>query len=512
MTALTEDTSVARLGLESIPSKVEYGVSAGATIYAGALCMLDASGYITRAASGDAESVVVGRAERLADNNLGGAADIDAEVKQGIFRFVNDSGTPLTIADRMQPCYVLDDATVSGSDGGSVRPIAGIVYDVTSAGVDVLCVGSINRSLVAAASGAVPSKKVWGVRGASTANVAALATFTVANDGIVLAEGDLVLLKNQAAPAENGIYEVGAVAVGVAPLTRYSDYDDAIEIKPNDVVTVSEGTANADSAWELMANEAIVVGVTALDYAQVPFAYGVVGDMSTASTVAADAGTAFEAARIDHRHLVETATVDAIDTEANNANAEGTSDELARADHAHKFTMASSAAGGRAAAAVAGQLHFTTDTNGGGVFYDNGATWDQISWVLQEREVQFTSADLVTAGNTQTNVLGAAIPATAMILGYTYNLVDAFDSPGAGSLDVQLGDDTTDDDSLCAAFDAYTASANEGAGLVQGTRGAQPNGPPTGAQLEVLFTSTVDNLDTFTNGDLTIRVIFVDFA
>ena len=126
------------------------------------------------------------------------------------------------------------------------------------------------------------------------------------------------------------------------------------------------------------------------------------------------------------------------------------------------------------------------------------------------REVTITSTELTTAGATQSIVVGAAIPATAMILGYRYRLVDAFDSPGGASLDVQLGDDTTDPDSLCAAFDAYTASAYEGAGWVEGTRGVRPNGTPTGTQLELLFTATVDNLSTFTNGDLDVEISYID--
>lgn len=131
---------------------------------------------------------------------------------------------------------------------------------------------------------------------------------------------------------------------------------------------------------------------------------------------------------------------------------------------------------------------------------------------IDRRAQTYTNADLTAAALTQTINLGAALPATAFILGYRMNLADAFDSPGAGTLDIQLGDTVTDDDSLCAAFDGYTASTNEGAGWVQGTRGAQPNGPPTGTQLALLFTATVDNLSTFTNGDLDVEVFFVDLA
>jgi hypothetical protein len=128
---------------------------------------------------------------------------------------------------------------------------------------------------------------------------------------------------------------------------------------------------------------------------------------------------------------------------------------------------------------------------------------------VQTRSFKFTNADLTTAGLTQAIDLGRALPANAWVLGYSLTLDDAFDSPGAGSLDVQIGDDTNDDDSICSAYDAYTGSANEGVSGSRGTAGIQPSGRPTGTQLSVLFTATTDNLNTFTNGDLDIEVAFV---
>jgi len=58
---------------------------------------------------------------------------------------------------------------------------------------------------------------------------------------------------------------------------------------------------------------------------------------------------------------------------------------------------------------------------------------------------------------------------------------------------------------MCAAFDAYTASANEGIGPCMGSPGPRVVGAPPANQLKVTWTSTTDDLDTFTNGELTIR-------
>ena len=80
-------------------------------------------------------------------------------------------------------------------------------------------------------------------------------------DGVTLATNDRILIKNQAAGAENGLYFVNATG---AP-TRVTDADTATEIKEM-VVFIGEGTANADSGWKLTNDGAIVLGTTALVY------------------------------------------------------------------------------------------------------------------------------------------------------------------------------------------------------------------------------------------------------
>lgn len=77
-------------------------------------------------------------------------------------------------------------------------------------------------------------------------------------DGIVLATGDRILIKNQAAGQENGIYTVNATG---AP-TRATDADTAGDIA-DAVVYVSVGTVNADTGWKLV-TDAITLGTTAL--------------------------------------------------------------------------------------------------------------------------------------------------------------------------------------------------------------------------------------------------------
>lgn len=83
-------------------------------------------------------------------------------------------------------------------------------------------------------------------------------------DGVTLATGDRVLVKNQADATENGLY---VVAASGAP-ARSSDADTAAEITASFAVFVEEGTVNADSGWTLTNNGAVTVGTTALSFTQ----------------------------------------------------------------------------------------------------------------------------------------------------------------------------------------------------------------------------------------------------
>lgn len=99
------------------------------------------------------------------------------------------------------------------------------------------------------------------VRGVVFANVASLAAFTVAgNDGLTYAAGQRVLLVNQTTAAQNGIYVVGTVGGGTAPLTRAVDFAATEAIVNGTTVEVSEGTIFKGSTWKAMCTGSKVVG------------------------------------------------------------------------------------------------------------------------------------------------------------------------------------------------------------------------------------------------------------
>lgn len=101
------------------------------------------------------------------------------------------------------------------------------------------------------------------VRAATTVNGTLASAYANASviDGVTLATGDRILLKNQTTGTENGIYTVNASG---AP-TRAVDMDAATEVK-GAVVDVLEGTANADTAWINTNTGTVTLGTTALTF------------------------------------------------------------------------------------------------------------------------------------------------------------------------------------------------------------------------------------------------------
>ena len=82
-------------------------------------------------------------------------------------------------------------------------------------------------------------------------------------DGVTLATGDRLLIKNQTDATANGIYTVNASG---AP-TRSTDMDAGSEF-PSAYVFVEQGTVNADTGWVCTNNAPVTLGSTNIVWAQ----------------------------------------------------------------------------------------------------------------------------------------------------------------------------------------------------------------------------------------------------
>ena len=104
------------------------------------------------------------------------------------------------------------------------------------------------------------------VRAATTANVTLASDLENGDvlDGVTLATGDRVLVKDQSTGSENGIY---VVKISGAP-DRSTDADAGAEVTANFAVFVEQGTVNSDSGFTLTNNGSVTVGTTALVFTQ----------------------------------------------------------------------------------------------------------------------------------------------------------------------------------------------------------------------------------------------------
>lgn len=89
-------------------------------------------------------------------------------------------------------------------------------------------------------------------------------------DGVNVAAGDVVLIKNEATSGHNGVYVVTQPGTGATPyiLTRHADMDTAAEFDGAFVPVDQEGTFNANSLWLLNNEGPVTVGATGLTFIQ----------------------------------------------------------------------------------------------------------------------------------------------------------------------------------------------------------------------------------------------------
>lgn len=158
---------------------------------------------------------------------------------------------------------------------------------------------AVNRAQLDAVSSGLDVKA--SVRAGSTANVAGsyaatggtssrgqLTGMPNAVDGVTLAGSDRVLLKDQTAGAENGIWVVSTLGTGANGVwDRASDFDADAEVTAGAYTFVEEGTTNADSGWVLTTNNPITIGGgsgTALVWAQFSGAGSITGGAGLTKT------------------------------------------------------------------------------------------------------------------------------------------------------------------------------------------------------------------------------------
>lgn len=152
--------------------------------------------------------------------------------------------------------------------GDSMSSAANLTF---SGGGEVLGLPTTPTTSGSATSKAYVDSLVQGLDPKASVRAATTAAGTLASsfangsaiDGITLATGDRILIKNQSTASENGIY---IVAASGAP-TRALDMDAWTEV-PGAFVFVEVGTVNADTGWVCTADQGGTIGSTSITWVQ----------------------------------------------------------------------------------------------------------------------------------------------------------------------------------------------------------------------------------------------------
>ena len=147
MTAAAADRILSRYGDGAIIQAHEIPMGASATIYRGTIVSLDQSGNGFAGTASLVRTPIGVATESKVNGAVAGAKTI--RVEKGAFGFVNSSGDDaITAADVGQPCYVVDDQTVSRTSANSIRPFAGRVVRVEASVIYVEVGGHIDPTVV----------------------------------------------------------------------------------------------------------------------------------------------------------------------------------------------------------------------------------------------------------------------------------------------------------------------------------------------------------------------------
>jgi hypothetical protein len=162
----------------------------------------------------------------------------------------------------------LTTGTISTSPSGGTDIVNKAYADSIASGIN------FHQSVRLATTAALPANTYNNGTSGVGATLTANANGALSVDGVAVVVGNRILVKNEAAGANNGVYTVTQVGDGSTPyiLTRATDFDSSgsgvDQIDAGDFFLVTAGSTQANTSWVQQTPLPITVGTTAIVFTQ----------------------------------------------------------------------------------------------------------------------------------------------------------------------------------------------------------------------------------------------------
>ena len=247
--------------------------------------------------------------------NGGTGASIAATARSNLSAAASGANTDIT-------SIALTTGTISASPVSGTDIVNKLYADSIASGIN------FHQSVRLATTAALPANTYNNGTGGVGATLTANANGALSVDGVAVAVGNRILVKNEAAGANNGVYTVTDTGSSGGPgpgpggsnpyiLTRATDFDSAgtgvDQIDAGDFFLVTAGSTQSNTSWVQQTPLPIVVGTTAIVFSQfaAPVLYSAGTGLTLAGTVFSITNTGVSAATYGSASSVPVVAVNA---------------------------------------------------------------------------------------------------------------------------------------------------------------------------------------------------------